>query len=114
MYANPDSTQTVRDVTYQLLRQLGLATVFGNVGSTEEPFLKNFPSDFRYVLGLQEASGIAMADGFAQARARTGCARRVHARGRNRASAAFGARVSVASSRRLGQALRRAGHGADR
>jgi benzoylformate decarboxylase len=67
MYANPDSIQTVRDVTYQLLRQLGLTTVFGNVGSTEEPFLKNFPSDFRYVLGLQEASGIAMADGFAQA-----------------------------------------------
>jgi benzoylformate decarboxylase len=59
--------QSVRDVTYQLLRELGLTTFFGNVGSTEETFLKNFPSDFRYVLALQEASVIAIADGFAQA-----------------------------------------------
>lgn len=29
--------------------------------------LKNFPSDFQYILGLQEASVIGMADGFAQA-----------------------------------------------
>lgn len=29
--------------------------------------LKNFPSDFQYILGLQEASCVAMADGFAQA-----------------------------------------------
>ena len=35
--------------------------------STEQPFLKNFPNDFQYVLGLQEASVVAMADGFAQA-----------------------------------------------
>jgi benzoylformate decarboxylase len=62
--------QNVRDVTYQLLRELGLTTVFGNVGSTEETFLKNFPSDFRYVLALQEASVIAIADGFAQATGR--------------------------------------------
>jgi benzoylformate decarboxylase len=60
-------TMTVRDVTFELLRASGLTTVFGNVGSTEETFLKNFPSDFRYVLGLQEASVVAMADGFAQA-----------------------------------------------
>ncbi len=59
--------ENVREVTYQLLREVGIKTVFGNPGSTEEPFLKNFPSDFRYVLGLQEASVIAMADGFAQA-----------------------------------------------
>jgi benzoylformate decarboxylase len=58
---------TVRDVTFDLLRACGLTTIFGNVGSTEETFLRNFPSDFRYVLGLQEASVIAMADGFAQA-----------------------------------------------
>jgi benzoylformate decarboxylase len=58
---------TVRDVTFDLLRAYGLTTVFGNVGSTEETFLKNFPSDFRYVLALQEASVVAMADGFAQA-----------------------------------------------
>src|SRR6201982_2076067 len=58
--------RTVRDVTYDLLRSLGLTTVFGNPGSTEETFLKNFPDDFTYVLGLQEASVVAMADGFAQ------------------------------------------------
>ncbi len=58
---------TVRDVTFDLLRAYGLTTVFGNVGSTEETFLKNFPSDFRYVLGLHEESVVAMADGFAQA-----------------------------------------------
>ena len=61
------TTATVRDVTYDLLRAYGLTTIFGNLGSTEEPFLADFPSDFRYVLGLQEASVIAMADGFAQA-----------------------------------------------
>src|SRR6201997_2623066 len=58
---------TIQDVTYDLLRKLGLTTVFGNPGSTEETFLKNFPDDFTYVLGLQEASVVAMADGFAQA-----------------------------------------------
>jgi benzoylformate decarboxylase len=58
---------TVHDATYSLLRTLGLTTVFGNPGSTEQPFLKNFPSDFQYILGLQEASAVAMADGFSQA-----------------------------------------------
>src|SRR3954470_3022426 len=61
------ATATVREVTYDLLRAYGLTTIFGNVGSTEEPFLENFPSDFRYILGLQEASVVSMADGFAQA-----------------------------------------------
>src|ERR1700719_1955019 len=58
---------TVYDATYNLLRKLGLTTMFGNPGSTEQPFLKNFPPDFKYVLGLQEATAVAMADGFAQA-----------------------------------------------
>jgi benzoylformate decarboxylase len=57
---------TVRDATYDLLRDLGMTTVFGNPGSTEEPFLQRFPSDFTYVLALQEASAVAMADGYAQ------------------------------------------------
>lgn len=61
------SVGSVRDVTYQLLRELGLTTIFGNVGSTEETFLKNFPKDFRYVLAPQEASVVGIADGFAQA-----------------------------------------------
>src|SRR4051794_23604640 len=63
----PTLRATVRDATYELLRTYGLTTIFGNVGSTEQPFLERFPADFRYVLGLQEASAIAMADGFAQA-----------------------------------------------
>ena len=60
-------SQTIREVTYGLLRELGLTTFFGNPGSTEETFLKNFPSDFEFVLALQEASAIAIADGYAQA-----------------------------------------------
>ncbi len=58
--------KSVHQVTYDLLRELGLTTVFGNPGSTEQTFLKDFPDDFTYVLGLQEASVVAMADGFAQ------------------------------------------------
>jgi benzoylformate decarboxylase len=61
------SERSVRNATYQLLREVGLTTIFGNLGSTEETFLKDFPSDFRYVLAPQEASVIAIADGFAQA-----------------------------------------------
>lgn len=60
--------KTIHHVTYDLLRTLGLTTVFGNPGSTEQSFLRDFPEDFTYVLGLQEASVLAMADGFAQAR----------------------------------------------
>lgn len=58
---------TVRAATYELLRGLGMTTIFGNPGSTEEPFLAHFPNDFRYILGLHEAVVVAMADGFAQA-----------------------------------------------
>jgi len=62
-----EGQMTVQEATYNLLRKLGLTTIFGNPGSTEQPFLKNFPKDFQYVLGLQEASVVAMADGFSQA-----------------------------------------------
>ncbi|MYX33904.1 MULTISPECIES: hypothetical protein [Streptomycetaceae] len=47
---------TVHSVTHDLLRSLRLTTVFGNPGSTEETFLREFPDDFTYVLALQEAS----------------------------------------------------------
>jgi len=56
----------VREATYQLLRQLGLTTIVGNPGSTEETFLKDFPDDFDYVLALQEANVVGIADGLAQ------------------------------------------------
>src|SRR3954453_19643244 len=55
-----------------MLRARGMTTVFGNPGSTELPMLKEFPDDFRYVLGLQEAVAVGMADGFAQASGRVG------------------------------------------
>lgn len=58
---------TVHSATYQLLRSQGLLTVFGNPGSNELPFLKNFPEDFRYILGLHEGVVVGMADGFALA-----------------------------------------------
>lgn len=57
---------TVREATLDLLRSLGMTTVFGNPGSTEIPFLNDFPDDFTYILGLQEASVLGMADGYAQ------------------------------------------------
>ena len=58
---------TVREATYELLRAHGMTTMFGNPGSTELPMLADYPDDFRYVLGLQEAVAVGMADGFAQA-----------------------------------------------
>src|ERR1700691_2670862 len=61
---------TVREATFSLLRAFGLTTVFGNPGSTELTMFRDFPPDFRYVLGLQESIVVAMADGFAQSRAR--------------------------------------------
>ncbi|MEA2492950.1 MAG: benzoylformate decarboxylase [Thermoleophilaceae bacterium] len=63
---------TVRDATYDLLRAHGIDTMFGNPGSTELPMLANYPDDFRYVLGLQEAVVVGMADGFAQASGKPG------------------------------------------
>lgn len=62
-----NTKSTVWHVFYDLLRQYNMKTMFGNPGSTEQPMLKNFPKDFQYVLGLQEASVVAMADGYAQA-----------------------------------------------
>jgi benzoylformate decarboxylase len=58
---------SVHDVTYDLLRRHGVTTVFGNPGSNELPFLKDFPADFRYFHGLHEGVAMGMADGYAQA-----------------------------------------------
>src|SRR6201993_2744657 len=58
---------TVKQATFDLLRAFGIKKVFGNPGSTELPFLSDWPGDIDYVLGLQEASVIGMADGYAQA-----------------------------------------------
>jgi len=61
------SDTTVREATFAALRDAGATTVFGNPGSTELPMFRDFPADFRYVLGLQESAATAMADGWAQA-----------------------------------------------
>jgi benzoylformate decarboxylase len=61
-----------REAVYDMWRERGMTTMFGNPGSTELPMLKDFPEDFRYVLGLQEAVAVGMADGFAQASGTTG------------------------------------------
>src|ERR1700753_196544 len=58
---------SVKEATCALWRALGIGRVFGNPGSTELPFLSDWPDDIDYVLGLQEASVIGMADGYAQA-----------------------------------------------
>jgi benzoylformate decarboxylase len=59
---------TVREVTYQLLRDFEMNVIFGNPGSTELPFLRDLPPDFRYILGLHERTAIGMALGYAMAR----------------------------------------------
>lgn len=59
--------KSVREVTFELLRELGINHVFGNPGSTELTMFRDFPADFRYVLGLQESVVVGMADGYAQA-----------------------------------------------
>jgi benzoylformate decarboxylase len=63
----PGASVTVKQATLDLLRAFGIRKVFGNPGSTELPFLSDWPDDIDYVLGLQEASVIGMADGYAQA-----------------------------------------------
>jgi benzoylformate decarboxylase len=57
---------TVRQAVIDLFRAHGLMTWFGNPGSSELTLLEKFPDDFRYLLGLQEAVPVGMADGFAQ------------------------------------------------
>lgn len=61
------SRMTVREAVLELCRKFGMTTIFGNPGSTELPMFRDFPADFRYVLGLQESIVVGMADGYAQA-----------------------------------------------
>lgn len=61
------ASRTIREVTFDLLRELELTTIFGNPGSTEETFLKDFPNDFLLYQTLHESSAVGAADGFAQA-----------------------------------------------
>ncbi|MFC7303307.1 benzoylformate decarboxylase [Streptomyces monticola] len=56
---------TVREAVLEFCRQTGMTTVFGNPGSTELRLLRDWPYDFRYVLGLQESVAVGMAAGHA-------------------------------------------------
>jgi benzoylformate decarboxylase len=53
----------------ELLKQEGVEILFGNPGTTELPLMDALAveAELRYVLGLQEATVIGMADGYAQA-----------------------------------------------
>ena len=61
-----------RDILLDILRDEGVTHVFGNPGSTEMPLMDALVDapDIRYILGLQEATAVGMADGWALASGR--------------------------------------------
>ena len=63
----PGTITTVREAAFAVFRHFGVDALFGNPGSTELPMLHAMPADIAYVLGLNEAVVVAMADGYAQA-----------------------------------------------
>ena len=56
---------TVREAAFAVFEHFGVDKLFGNPGSTEIPMLRALP--FPYVMGLNEAVVVAMADGYARA-----------------------------------------------
>jgi benzoylformate decarboxylase len=56
---------TVRDATFDVMRQLGMTRIFGNPGTTEIPFLVGLPDDLKFVMGLHEGSVVSIATGVA-------------------------------------------------
>jgi benzoylformate decarboxylase len=65
-------TRTGRDALIEVLRTESVRHIFGNPGTTELPLMDALASveDIHYVLALQEATAIGMADGYAQATGR--------------------------------------------
>ena len=63
------ATRTGRDALFDVLASEGVSHVFGNPGTTELPLMDALVDhdEFHYVLGLQEAVVVGMADGYAQA-----------------------------------------------
>lgn len=59
---------TVREAAFAVFEHFGVDRLFGNPGSTELPMLKGLP--FPYVMGLNEAVVVGMADGYARASGR--------------------------------------------
>ena len=74
------AVRTVRDAVFDVMRRLGMTTIFGNPGSTEIPFLTGLPADIHFVLGLHEGSVVGMATGYALARNRAGARQPAHRR----------------------------------
>src|SRR3569623_2839278 len=56
---------TVREAAFAVFQHFGVDRLFGNPGSTEIPMLRALPMP--YVMGLNEAVVVAMADGYARA-----------------------------------------------
>ena len=65
------------DILLEILASEGVEYIFGNPGTTELPLINALlrTPDIKYVLALQEASAVAMADGYAQAAGRQSCVR---------------------------------------
>jgi len=58
----------------EILKSEGVEYIFGNPGTTELPLIDALleTPQIRYILALQEASAVAMADGYAQAARKPG------------------------------------------
>lgn len=61
---------TVRDAAFAVFAHFGVEALFGNPGSTELPMLRALPAGFDYLLGLNEAAVVGMADGYSRASGR--------------------------------------------
>ena len=64
------TVRSVRDATFDVLREYDLTTLFANPGSTEIMLLADLPDDLHFVLGVHESSVVGMAIGFALGRGR--------------------------------------------
>jgi len=67
-------TRPASDILLDILRDEGITHIFGNPGSTEMPLMDALVDapDITYVLGLQEATAVGMADGWALTSGKTG------------------------------------------
>ena len=65
---------TGRHAFLEVLHQEGVEYIFGNPGTTELPLMDALVDrpDFKYILALQEAAAVGMADGYAQASGKVG------------------------------------------
>jgi thiamine pyrophosphate-dependent acetolactate synthase large subunit-like protein len=63
----------VAAIVMEILRASGVRYLFGNPGTTELSFLDALPdSGLEYIVALQEATAVAVADGYAQASGQVG------------------------------------------